>query len=151
MRSSCVGLVVLGVLVALHLPLAGADPFQEHLGRYELRDVDKATATPDSSAFVRVHDRVHRPTAMRAQVNVGGQTAYPIGLYAKCSGRGNHDPFVIDEVVTGFDAHTVKRRFLRHAASCRLRATAEVQTGEVQIRLFAWIKRDSPYPSPSAP
>lgn len=79
---------------------------------------------------------------MRVRVNVGGQPAYNIGIYAKCSGRGNHAPFVIDEVVPGYTAQTAKRRFLRHAASCRLQATAEVQKGEVQIRLFAWLKRD---------
>jgi hypothetical protein len=128
-----VGLVVLG-LVAVATPMASAAP-------YKRLDVDKATATPPEQAFVRVHARVRRPIAMRVRVNVGAQPAYSIGIYAKCSGRGSHDSFVIDEVVTGFTAQTVKRRFLRHAASCRLHAWAVVQTGEVQIRLYASRKR----------
>jgi len=141
MRSilTTIGLAVLVAVVAG--ASVSADPFQNHLGRYELLDLDKATATPTQSPVVRVHDRIRRPVAIRVRVNVSAQAAYPVSIYARCSGRGDHKPFVIDEVVPGYTAHSAVRRFLRHASTCRVHAAAEVQNGEAQIRLFAWLKR----------
>jgi hypothetical protein len=144
LRRVGVGLAVLAftaTLIGVIAAPTGADPFHNHLARYKLLDVDQATATPSQAALARAHARVRRPVAIRVKVNTTVQLAYAVNIYAKCAGRGNHESFVIDEDVTGFTHQDATRRFLRHAGRCRVHATAEVQTGDVQVRLFGWLKR----------